>query len=278
MDEQCTAPDQSQEIDENRIEKASVLEGVESSSLRVAKTRRFGISPLALVVLGLLLATAALVWWAVREAGKMPGFYQSVLEIDPARAAVNGSQLEQNLVRLQNAAMTSNPWRVELTQQQINGWLVSDLPEKFPGALPQQVQDPRVVIDDNELKLTFKYVTDRMTGFVVVTADIFCTDVDNEVAVKVVDVRSGFIPLPIAPWVQQVTEVIQSMGVPVYWTSEDDTPVAIFTIPEFLTPQGGTRNAIVDSISLKEEKIVVAGKTRETVEEVAQAIDDSGQR
>ena len=89
----------------------------------------------------------------------MPEFYRAVLEVDQERAAANGFQLEQNLVRLQNAARTKQPWRVELTQEQINGWLVSDLPEKFPGSLPEQIQDPRVAIEDDILKFGFKFAT-----------------------------------------------------------------------------------------------------------------------
>ena len=248
------------------------------------KRRRpgFRISPLVWLLLFLLLSAAVVVWIAANEAKKVPEFYQVVLNVDPETAAVQGAKLEQNLVRLQNAARTKRPWRVELTQDQINGWLVSDLPEKFPGSLPEQIRDPRVSIDDEQIKFVFKFATDQLEGIVVVEADVFCTEVENEVAVKISDVRSGFVSLPIAPWVQRVSDIVESMGIPIYWMNEGDAPVAIFTIPEFMTPQGSSRNAIIDSISLRPSKLVVAGQTKMQVEkmqveEVAELSEGSSQ-
>ena len=232
----------------------------------------FGVSVILLMVLLALMAT---VWLAAREAKKMPPSYQAVLHMDPQDAAIQGSKLEHNLVRLQNAAQSQQPWKVELTQEQINGWLVSDLPEKFPGSLPEQIRDPRVRIEEDELKFIFKFATEQLEGFVVVQTDIFCTDIENQAAIKITDVRSGFVPLPIGPWVKRVTDVFQKIGVPVTWASEDQDPVAIFTIPEFLSAKGVSQNAAIDTIQLQNGKLVVAGQTRQLVEKVARSKDNA---
>ena len=240
--------------------------------------RSIGVFSVTMAFLVLLLFGASAFWLAAQQAKKMPESYKSVLEIEPTVAARDGSMLEYNLVRLQNAARRSDPWRVEFTQDQINGWFVSDLPEKFPDSLPDLVQDPRVVIGQNELKFIFKFVTGQLDGFVVVDSDVFCTDVANEVAVKITNVKSGIVPLPIAPWVDRIESVFSKLGVPVYWTSIENDPVAVFSIPEFMTPQGVNQNAVVDSISLQDGKLVVVGQTTEEIEEIAKSSEAKTER
>lgn len=256
------------------------IDAEQDSNAKVLKTgkRPIGFLSIAMVLLFLLLGGAGAFWLVAREAQKMPESYQAVLEIEPKVAARDGSRLEYNLVRLQNAARKSVPWRVEFTQEQINGWFVSDLPEKFPDSLPDLVQDPRVIIAQNKLTVIFKFVTNQLDGFVTVDSDVFCTEVENEVAVKIKNVKSGIVPLPIAPWVERIESVFNKIGVPVYWTNIENDPVAVFTIPEYMTPQGINQNAVIDSISLQDGKLVVVGQTTESVEEIAKSGDDETER
>ena len=210
------------------------------------------------VVLGLL---AGLVWLALEEAKKIPEFYAAVLEMDPAEARLAGRQFERNLVQLQNAARRSRPWKVEFTEQQVNGWFSSDLPEKFPDAIPKSISNPRVVFEDNEIKLAFQYNFRGAAGYVVLHADMFCTDQPNEVGVQIRDVKTGFVSLPVGPWMDRVADSIRKAGIPIFWNQDGDSPVAIFTLPDYVRAHA-THEVIVEVVSIENERLIIAGKTK----------------
>ena len=267
----------SEQLSEHSAEKLGELteESRDSESSPEPRKRKRGWFRILFSLVVVLMFAGGLAWLAAHEAQRMPQAYEAVLRVESDVAARNGSKLEHNLVRLQNAARTKTPWQIEFTQDQINGWFVSDLPEKFPDAMPEMIRNPRVVIEDQELKFIFKLVTESLEGFVVAQAEIFCTQVENEVAVRIVDVRSGFVPLPIGPWVQRIESLFQNIGIPVRWTELEQDPVAVFTIPKFMTPQGTNRNAVIDFIRLDHGKLVVAGQTQDDVREIAKAENDS---
>ena len=210
------------------------------------------------VVLGLI---AGLVWLAIEEAKKIPEFYAQVLKQDPVAAQKAGQQFERNLVKLQNAARRIRPWKVEFTEQQVNGWFSSDLPEKFPDAIPTAISSPRVVFHDDEIKLAFKYEFRGATGYVVLLADLFCTDQPTEIGVQIRDVKTGFVSLPVGPWMDRVADSIRKAGIPIYWKQDGETPVAIFTLPDHIRAHA-TNEVIVEAISLKDKRLIIAGKTK----------------
>ena len=200
--------------------------------------------------------------FAVLAAKKIPDRYQKLLSLDAVVADRNGKQFERNMTRLQYASRNPRPWRVEITEDQVNGWLVSDLPEKFPGALPAEIQDPRIIFGDGFFELVFKVNRGNVQGVVIAKADVFCTSIPNEIAMKIVDVRAGFVPLPIDPWLERITRSLAKMGVPLYWTTDVGEPVAVFTVPEHLSRRDGRFGAIIDSIEIVSGKLVISGQTK----------------
>ncbi len=151
------------------------------------------------VLLLLILGIGLTVWLAFRSAQKVPEFYAQALEREPESAEFDGDQFEEKIVQLQRAASRRKPWKVEFTDDQINGWIVSDMPQKFPNALPKSINDPRVSFGSNEIKLAFKYNAGKLDGIVVATGDAFCTDQPNVVGLQIGSVKSGFVSLPIGP-------------------------------------------------------------------------------
>ncbi len=206
---------------------------------------------------------AATTWYAIAEAQRIPDFYAQVLPAGHPQAKIDGQQFERNLIRLQNSARQRKPWRVEISQDQVNGWLANDLPQKFPNSIPRQVMEPRAVFDQNEVKLAFRYQTNGIEGIIVLTADVFCTDQQNEIAVEIKSVRAGIIPLPVGPWIDKVTDSLRQAGIPLFWTTTSDSPVAVFSIPEHLSVKGNNWQVVIEAIELSPEKLLIAGTTVE---------------
>ena len=241
----------SNEADESKADDSKVSAAPEKSDIRIRRWLYAVVIVLALI--------AGIVWFAIHEAGKIPEFYAEVLAVDDEKAKLAGQRFERNLVQLQNAARRTRPWKVEFTQEQVNGWFSSDLPEKFPDAIPSSISDPRVVFRDDEVKLAFKYDFRGAVGYVVLRADMFCTDEPNEIAIQIQDVKTGFVSLPIAPWMDRVADSIRKAGIPIYWTRDGESPVAVFTLPDYVRAKA-TSEVLVEAISIKTKKLVIAGK------------------
>ncbi len=253
-------PDSAEITDDNVV--ASEEPEQDLSAVKSMATK--GPSKVLIYVAVVLGAIAGGVWLALHEAGKVPPFYATVLEIDSTVAQNGGREFERNLIRLQNASRRVRPWKVVFTQDQINGWFSSDLPEKFPEAIPNAITDPRVVLEDDQIRLGFKYQFRGARGYVVLNAEMFCTDTDNEIAIRISDVKTGFVPLPVGPWLERVADSIRDAGIPVFWSRNSGTPVAIFTLPETVTSKS-TRNVIVETIQVENAKLTISGKTTQEV-------------
>src|SRR5581483_1168786 len=87
----------------------------------------------------------------------VPAFYRKAL-VAPAGASVeDGQQFERAALELHNQLHHSGRWEARLTQDEINGWLATDLPAKFPQALPSGVSEPRIAIEDGVLRVAVRY-------------------------------------------------------------------------------------------------------------------------
>lgn len=252
-----------QEIIEPTVSEADTKQpdSVEQTSDSVTPVkRRSGLSRFIRWTVLILAVMAGVVWFAMYSARQVPDFYAEVLETDLANAHEDGQEFERNLVKLQNTAVTRHPWLVEITQDQVNGWFMTDLKEKFPDSLPANIEDPRAVFTEDTIRLAFKYSVKGVKGIVVLSAEVFCTDNPNEIAVQVNEVKTGVIPLPVGPWLEQVADSIRGAGIPVFWSNTNDNPLAIFTIPEHIT-SNHTRHVEVQAIDLQPGRLVIAGKT-----------------
>ena len=248
-------------MESNPVEKSN-----EPSTAEVPVKRRGCAFRLAVASISFLAFLALLIWITLASAQRVPKFYAKALQTDMERAKEDGREFERNLVKLQNTALRRLPWIVEITEDQVNGWFKSDLPEKFPESLPADIEDPRAVFTQDEIRIAFKYKVRNFVGVVVINATVFCTDKPNEIAVQLNSVKSGFLPLPVGPWLERVADSIRNAGIPVFWSQTSGVPVAIFTLPDQMTTTA-THHVNVEAIDLRPGKLVIAGNTTRTHDE-----------
>ena len=212
---------------------------------------------LALLLLFLVMIAAGL-WYVYQSAQQMPEFYAAALNVDTQRYEVAGDEFESQVVQLSNDLRQAGLWEATFTEEQINGWLATDLPQKFPKALPQQAKNPRISITPEQLVLAFKLESPRLQGIVICESTVYCTENPNELAIRFDRVRSGVVTLPIAQWMDQIAEGLQKAKIQMEWTEEDGRPVALVTLPDAEMADG---DVIVDSIELGEAQVTIRGHT-----------------
>lgn len=197
-----------------------------------------------------------------RAAQHEPAFYQQAMRIEPQQQAQAGDELEQHVLELHNEVRTAGTWEAVFTEDQINGWLAADLPEKFPGVLPEGVASPRVAIRDNEIQIAARYEHKLVKSVVSIILGVCLTDETNTVAVTIKRIRAGMLPVPIRQCLDRISRTAEKGEIPLRWSQDEGDPVAFVTIPSTRRDYAH-REIFVETIELREGEIYMSGRTHE---------------
>src|SRR5262245_26734264 len=212
------------------------------------------------VAVVLVIALAAMLWGVYQASQQVPEFYEQALAAPPETQAAAGQALERQAATLNNQVRRPGRWEARFTQDQINGWLAVDLPKKFPGSLPRGVSDPRVAVSPEEIQLAVKWQQGNTSAVLSAAGDAYLTEEPNQIAIRILAVRAGALPVPLARFLDEIAERAASSGLPLEWTEIEGDPVALIMLPLDREEFRG-KQLLVEELRLEEGAIVVAGKT-----------------
>jgi hypothetical protein len=211
-------------------------------------------------VLVLAIAAGATLWTVYRASQQVPEFYVQALAAPPSRQAAAGEELERQALALNNQVRRPGQWEARFTQDQINGWLAADLPRKFPGSLPRGAADPRVAVSPEEVQLAVKWQQGNVNAVLSAAGEVYLTEEPNEVAVRILSVRAGALPVPLARFLDEIASRAASSGLALRWSEIDGDPVALVKLPLDRAEFKGKR-LVLEELRLEEGAIIVAGRT-----------------
>lgn len=216
-------------------------------------------------LLGLLLAAAALVWWAARQAFYQPEPYRRALEVAPESAQRENDEFLRRAAQWQRVGRRAGAWEVRFTPAQLNGWLAVDLPQNHPESLPPHLRNPRVALGNGTITL---FVQTLWAGREVVVS-VECEPLllsPTLLGLRLRSLRAGRLPLPQRELIARVSQAAAESGVGLQWRHIDGDPVAILPIGDegrIISQQGESIRVAVDRVSISPDELVVAGRTAE---------------
>ena len=219
-----------------------------------------GVFKLAMILLLLLLVALGVVYYFSQQ---QPDFYATALDRKPEESKALGSRMEQTVFDIYNSAVIPTTWQGEIVEDEINGWLTSELPEKFHELLPEYIKDPRVKLTKNKLTIACRCTYKDLKGIVVGDFDLFCTDQPNQVAVRIRGLNVGIVPLPVTQFADQITESLQKSGYQSSWTKLEGDPVLLVNVPDDHLVIDDYYRIEVRSFDIEDKKILITGETVE---------------
>src|SRR5262245_19913139 len=102
----------------------------------------------------LLVGGAIGAYWASRQPTR---FYLEAISASSAETTQHGEHFERAVLAVHNNAQHAGRWETSFTADEINAWLATDLPAKFPRLLPAGVSEPRVAIDGDGFHFAVRY-------------------------------------------------------------------------------------------------------------------------
>lgn len=217
---------------------------------------------LLFAALAILVVIGGFVGWAYRATQQVPEFYVRQLKQEKSKPPQGlGDVLERQALQLNNQIRKSDHWQARFSADEINAWLAVDLPQKFPSALPPEVQAPRVAIDPEMMQIACQVESPRLSSIVSLGVQPFVTSEPNVIALRIKQLRAGVLPLPLAQYLEKITEQCARSGVPLRWSEEEGDPLALVTLP--LDPKEfQNRQVRVEQIQLEEGALVVSGSSQ----------------
>jgi hypothetical protein len=212
----------------------------------------------AIVVLAVAGIVAAALGGAYVAMRRVQPFYQEALALDPQTLEVGGRELESQATALYSKARQPGQWQAAFTAEQINGWLAVKLAEVCPKALPDDIAAPRVAIAGDRLTLGFRARRGGVSTVVSADASVMLTQ-GGEVAIRLLAVRAGALPLPAMQVADDVAHACQELALPVRWTQDAGQPIALVEVNRNLATKG--KRVQVDAIELRDGTLYLAGHT-----------------
>jgi hypothetical protein len=185
-------------------------------------------------------------------------FYERALRVEPEALQRGRRELESRATALYSDARQLGKWQAIFTADQINGWLATQLADKQGRELPANFRDPRVAIAPGLLTLGFRTKSRGVDTVISVDAAVSLTD-DGAVAIRLMSVRAGALPLPVLPLADELATACKNLSLPVRWTQQDGLPVAVVEIRSDDSTE--KRQFHIDAIELGESELYLAGRT-----------------
>jgi hypothetical protein len=216
----------------------------------------------AIAAFAAALILALLTWGVHRATQHVPDFYQQALVNEPEQQEAAGDQLERHVLQLHNEARRAGQWQAVFTDEHINGWLAVDLPEKFPGILPKTLQDPRVAVTPEAVRIAFRYEDGQFSTVVSLEVEAHLTDEPNVLALRIRKARAGLLPVPLKKVLDAIQTAAREADLMLHWAQQEGDPVALVTLPT--EHKEYRRRALsLKAVELRRGEIVVAGRTND---------------
>lgn len=221
------------------------------------------IKRLLLVSVLLGVSVAATARWAHQQSKNVPEFYERAIQSSPTVDLTRSSEeLEANVQQLQDDVAQIGSWEAVFAAEQINAWLIEQLPKRFPTLKKRGLQDPRIVIKEGVLKAAARFKDHRFDAVVSCELSVRVTDHPNRLAVTVHAIRAGTLPLPlpISQFKERIKKFASKTKMNLQWETRDGQTIALIDVPSQY-PGQNNELVFIDSIELSESHLKVGGLT-----------------
>lgn len=189
---------------------------------------------------------------------RQPQWYAETLAASDRRAAETASdRMLQRGADLTSALETKGDWKIVFTQEEINGWLIVDMPKNHPDLLPAELADPRVKIEADGVTAAARYDGEGISTVVSLKVEVYLSE-ENVMAVRMRKARAGGLPWSVGRIFDSLCEATARSEVRLVRSQIDADPLALIKIPKVRDRGRAVR---VTALRLEEGKIIVAGST-----------------
>ena len=217
--------------------------------------KRIGINLLVLIIFFLIVG-----WWALRQTKVVPEFYARATQATPVGTEAASQQLEADVAKLQKDVAKVGAWEAIFSEDDINAWLIEQLPIKFPQLYAKGASDPRISIQNDHLLAAVRYKDMRINTVISCELRVELTEEPNLLAVHIRNLQAGGLSLPLNQFMNEVSNEAAKGSIQIRWDLSESGPTALVQVPSE-HPKYAHSPVIIESIRLIEGAVLLSGHT-----------------
>jgi hypothetical protein len=197
--------------------------------------------------------------WVIYSVKQVRPFYTAALATPEQRLIEGNKEFLNRTSRFYNDIRKLGEWSIVLTEDQINGWLAIDLPKNHPDALPPEIRDPRVKIENGVISIGV--MVDREPFPVVASLDVRPKFRGTRaIALQFLGLRIGALPWSLENVMASVRSFAQEKdrGWDIHEEVWGSDPVALVRL---LTDKTGKGQMSFEALEVRDGEIMLRGRT-----------------
>lgn len=193
-------------------------------------------------------------------AARTPEFYVRKFPLDQIAAKKASDKFLQKTSLFASDLKRDGTWYLKVTEEEINGWLATDLPRNHPQSLPKGVSDPRIEMTDDVVRAAAKVRYGLLSGVAHIELKIYCMEA-NTVTVVVRRAALGALPLPLQDFIESLKKIAVQANWDVRQMQSEGLPTLVVSIPRTLDNKG--REFELANIHVSQGQVELSGKVRQ---------------
>mgnify|MGYP007106925093 CR=1 FL=1 len=210
---------------------------------------------------GILLVAVVIllcVYWASQT---VPDYYKHAIEIPRARQLSNAAELEETIDLVKDDLRRAEEISLELTQDQINGWLATRLGSNGRMKLPAGVELPQIVLQPDSAILAFKIDKENFSCVVSIKMNVRLSTDMQQLEFAIEEIHAGSLPVAIKRVFYELENAMNRSKIPFSWVPGSDRRKAIVELPaDLLKDVEGPlseKTITAESLEIKFERLKV---------------------
>jgi len=196
-----------------------------------------------------------------RAAKHVPEFYRQARVSSARQEQQFGEEFKQQLVDLQTDLEKNQRFETILSEDQINGWLATTVAQQHAHRLPSGMRDPRVAIQQGEVKVGSHFRRGKIDTVVWLVADLKLNDKSNVLEIRLRGLKAGLIPFSIERFQEQITSSLTRAKLKITWVKDAEEVTARIQLPERFEGLEG-KSVQFERIELQSGGLLFSGRAR----------------
>ena len=207
-----------------------------------------------LAVSVLILLACLLILWLLQT---VPLNYQTALAVENEVQQPHLVALQETVDNIKDDIWHRDKLVLEVSEQQINAWLATELGPQSSRALPEGIKQPRIKLGKHQQTLYFKIERPRFTVVISIVVRIELGDDPNTIEIHIVSVHAGSIPVRMKRAFDEIESAMARQGVDFQWKLGTNREVAVVTIPSQVRIKNKQKNISVSELSIDDDVVEV---------------------
>ena len=193
------------------------------------------------------------------NAQRQPEFYRELMKRNIEIEERYHRDFLRKISQLHNTVQkTDSPWETQITADELNGYLATELIKPDVHLFPKEGQEPRIRFSQQKIEWACRLEYGSLTGILNVAANIMVLE-PNTFLLCIVQSRLGSLPFSKERTANLFAEGLRKKGYSVTMGTNSGNPALTVTIPPI--KYEGDKKITIDSLHFTDDTVQFSGRT-----------------